>query len=80
MLRTPRTIVASLALASAMLVASPEALAQSSTKKGPVELKTPVPTREDTDRPTFMTFLVLVVVLAAIVGVNCIPSKRGHQD
>lgn len=68
------------ALCGALLATTPEALAQSSSKKAPVELKTPVPTKEDSERPTITTFLLLVVILGAVVGVNCIPSKRGHQD
>lgn len=79
-MKTTSRVLACVAIGGGLLIATPDAHAQDSKKKGPVELKTPVPTKEDADRPIITTYLLLVVILAAVIGVNCIPSKRGHQD
>lgn len=59
---------------------SAPALAQSSsgTKKvEPLVPPSPPPTNSGTP---WMPMLTMFVLLAIIVGVNCMPSKRGHQD
>lgn len=30
--------------------------------------------------PTLRNYLLLVLITAGVIGVNAIPSKRGHQD
>lgn len=42
-------------------------------------LKPPAPLKED-DPGFFMPILSALVIIAACVGANLIPSKRGHQD
>jgi len=55
------------------LVAVSSALGQPS---GP---QPPTPTKADTP-PVVMNYLCLIVIVAAAIGANLIPSKRGHQD
>ncbi len=62
------------ALLGAVLVCSEPAMAQTATGPTP-----PTPNREDTP-PTKRSFLLALLIAAACVGANAIPSKRGHQD
>lgn len=63
-----------LLLALATLVALPAATsAQDARPKAPVPSKTGEP-------PKVRNMLLLVVVLGIGLGVQAIPSKRGHQD
>ena len=49
------------------------AMAQDST------LRPPAPLKEDSPS-FFMPILAALVIIAASIGANLIPSKRGHQD
>jgi len=40
----------------------------------------PPAAREPDSVPVIQTFLVVVILAAAGIAVNLIPSKRGHQD
>ena len=61
-------------LALATLVALPPvASAQDSRPKAPVPSKTGTP-------PKVRNMLLLAVILGVGLGVQAIPSKRGHQD
>lgn len=66
-------------LASGM--AMNDALAQSGTSgtKKPVVLQPPTPPTGESTAPWMPTIMMFLFV-AIIVGVNFIPSKRGHQD
>ncbi len=78
MTRTRRAVPAFLAALVVLSFAAPAALAQPAKKDQKVEA--PTPGKEDGDRPFFMHWIIMILILAAIAGVNCIPSKRGHQD
>ena len=43
------------------------------------EVRPPAPPKQDTP-PIVMSYLLLAILVAAAVGANTIPSKRGHQD
>ncbi|MBY0313470.1 MAG: hypothetical protein K2W85_15500 [Phycisphaerales bacterium] len=59
---------------------SAPALAQSSSNSKKSEpLVPPSPPATNAGTP-WMPMLTMFALLAIIVGVNCIPSKRGHQD
>ncbi len=59
---------------------SAPALAQSTSGTRKVEPLTP-PTPPPTNAGTpWMPMITMFVLLAIIVGVNFLPSKRGHQD
>lgn len=44
------------------------------------EVAPPRPGKPDDSAPVITTYLVGFVLLAAAVGANLIPPKRGHQD
>lgn len=69
-MKTRRPIVRLAALA-VLLATAGVASAQSSVRP-------PVPTQ--TDKPPLVTYIMVVIVAAAVIGGNLIPSKRGHQD
>jgi hypothetical protein len=69
-----RRLVAPMVLALACLAALPAAVpAQDARPKAPVPSKTGQP-------PKVMNMITLVVILGIGLGVQAIPSKRGHQD
>jgi len=43
------------------------------------EVRPPAPPKQDTP-PVIMSYMLLAVLVAAAIGANTIPSKRGHQD
>lgn len=43
------------------------------------EVRPPTPPKQDTP-PTIRSYAILGLLIAAAVGANTIPSKRGHQD
>lgn len=51
----------------------------SSSSKGTLNVTPPKPAKAE-DAPMFMTYVSILVIAAAVVGANLIPSKRGHQD
>lgn len=74
--RTIRAGILALPLAAALWVATP-ALAQPNKQQG---APTPPTPKQPDDPPIIMNYLVMVAIVAAILGANAIPSKRGHQD
>ncbi len=44
------------------------------------KVEAPTPGREDDTRPYAMNMVLMIAIIAAVVGANCLPSKRGHQD
>jgi hypothetical protein len=75
-----RSILAMAALAGAMAFTAAPALAQSGGSKKKVEvLNPPTPPLGKSDIP-WTPYFVAVLLAGLIVGVNFIPSKRGHQD
>ncbi len=44
------------------------------------EVSPPRPGKPDDSAPVITTYLLGVMLLAAAVGANLIPPKRGHQD
>ncbi len=80
--RTPKTLLAATLLAAASLLAVP-ALAQDApsggSKKKEVLAVAPTPPAGKSDIP-FTPYIVTILLLLIVVGVNFIPSKRGHQD
>jgi hypothetical protein len=73
-----RRIVAGILAAATCVTLAPMVGAQ--VIKKDVKVEAPTPGREDTDRPFLMNWLVLIGIFALVIGVNCIPPKRGHQD
>lgn len=70
----PRRVLFPLILALACLLATPGvAPAQDVRPKAPTPSKTGSP-------PNVRNMLLLVVLVGIGIGVNFIPSKRGHQD
>jgi len=71
---TPRRLLASSLIALACLAALPSATpAQEVRPKAPPPTKTGQP-------PRVRNMIMLVVILGLGLGVQAIPSKRGHQD
>lgn len=73
-----RRIVAGLIAAVSLAGVAPLASAQIIKKETKVDA--PTPGREDADRPYLTHFMLMILIIALVIGVNCIPSKRGHQD
>lgn len=78
-MRTSRTIRAGLLALplAALLSAATPAQAQPNKQQGAPSPPTP---KQPDEPPIIMNYLVLVAIVAAILGANAIPSKRGHQD
>lgn len=76
--RTARLVLAAAALVA---VSAPSVLAQSGgTKKKEVQpLVAPTPPVGKSDIP-WTPYGVAIILAGLIIGVNFIPSKRGHQD
>lgn len=76
----PRTSIILLALlvaACSLTVSTPTAHAQ--PRNEPQRITPPQPSKEED--PSFVAqAFVLLVIAAAAIGANMIPSKRGHQD
>lgn len=70
-------------LAATLFLVTGATLAQAQPSRDPaIDLTTvrpPSPSKQD-DPPTLRSYFLLAVLIAAAVGANCIPSKRGHQD
>lgn len=78
--RSSRLRVRATILAAAILLPATIALAQTpSAKNQPMTPPTP-PTSQGTPPAPWSQWFLAVGLLVLIVGVNCIPSKRGHQD
>lgn len=75
-MRTTSRIVLALALLLVPALAQP-AFAQD---KKAVKIEAPTPGREDDTRPYAMNMVLMIAIIAAVVGANCLPAKRGHQD
>jgi len=75
-----RAVAVVLAGALAGMAAVPSMAQQGADKKkGAVELAPPVPPMGKSDIP-YWPYITSILLLALVVGVNFIPSKRGHQD
>lgn len=80
-MRAVRVRLSALALGAALLSSSGAyAQGQPGQPGQPTTLRPPTPGREDTSRPLVMTIVAGLVIVAAVVGANMIPAKRGHQD
>jgi hypothetical protein len=79
-MRSPLNPFASTLLAglASLLVTSTTVLAQAAAD-APQPLKPPTPGTPDSP-PMIWNVLLAVVIVALVVGVSLIPSKRGHQD
>ena len=53
------------------------AWAQDAVPAGPPQPPTPV---KPDDPPAILSFLLMILLVAATVFANAIPTKRGHQD
>lgn len=73
-----RQIAAGLLACLSLGAIAPVASAQVIKKE--VKVDAPTPGREDADRPFMTNWLLMIGIIALIIGVNCIPAKRGHQD
>lgn len=73
-----RQIAAGLLAALTLGAMVPAASAQVIKKE--VKVDAPTPGREDADRPFMTNWLFMILIIALVIGVNCIPAKRGHQD
>ena len=67
-------LLAALTLGAMVPVASAQVI------KKEVKVDAPTPGREDADRPFMTNWLLMILIIALVIGVNCIPAKRGHQD
>jgi len=78
--RHHRTLLTAALLAAAMLFTVSASAQEGGTKKKEVQpLIAPVPPIGKSDTP-WMPYGVAVILAGLIIGVNFIPSKRGHQD
>lgn len=66
-----------LAMMLCMTLCASTALAQAPKKEAPTA---PIATTTRTGDSDWVTMLLVGVLAVAMVGVNFIPSKRGHQD
>jgi hypothetical protein len=66
-------------LASTLLAVACLALLPAASPAQDVRPKAPVPSKTGTP-PKVRNMLMLIVVLGIGLGVNAIPSRRGHQD
>jgi hypothetical protein len=74
-----KVVVAAACLAVAGVASS--ALAQPAPDpNAPPKPPAPPTLGKPDEPPTVMSFLVMVLIIAAVMGANLIPSKRGHQD
>lgn len=74
-------VVAAAVLACGMACVASVAEAQPG-RPAPVDLtevRPPTPGKQDVP-PTLRSYMLLGLLVAAAVGANTIPSKRGHQD
>lgn len=69
-----RRLLVPMLLACATLVAAPDLVAAQDVRP-----KAPVPSQTGTP-PRVRNMLLLVVIMGIGLGVQAIPSKRGHQD
>lgn len=67
--RTIRVLVAALAMVTVMCLLSPSAMAQAAPQ--PSITRTPAP---------WLGFLIVAALGVALIFINLMPSKRGHQD
>ncbi len=69
-------------LGCAVLCAANTASAQTPTPETPrVRLEAPEMRFQAKDQGVgILTILMMIVIIGVVVGGNCIPSKRGHQD
>jgi hypothetical protein len=73
--------LALIAAASLATACPPSALAQNRPPAAAGELNPPVPAPPKTQGTSkLITMLEAILLAAMIIGVNLIPSKRGHQD
>ena len=72
----PRTTARGIAFAITLLAAGTAPVMAAAKKPAPAASK---PAKAE-DAPMFMTYVSILVIAAAVVGANLIPSKRGHQD
>ncbi|MGE3107197.1 MAG: hypothetical protein AB7G11_02860 [Phycisphaerales bacterium] len=74
--------VAALAALVIVPLASSTAVAQPNDRNqgDPNELNAPQPSAPNKAQSTITGTLVAMALAGLVVGVNCIPSKRGHQD
>ncbi|MCW5768441.1 MAG: hypothetical protein KIT19_07135 [Phycisphaeraceae bacterium] len=80
-MRQTRRALTILLAACTIALSAPLADAQPRRDTG-IDLTTvrpPSPAKQD-DPPTIRSYFLLALLVAAAVGANCIPSKRGHQD
>lgn len=66
-------------LLSVALLSPGRASAQTQPNQ-PTTLRPPTPGKEDQSRPLVMTIVAGIIIVAAVMGANMIPAKRGHQD
>ena len=80
--RSSLRVIAPLALTIAALVPAASSLAQpnNQNKRDPNELIAPQPTPPSKTPSTVAGTLIALLLAGIVLGVNCIPSKRGHQD
>jgi hypothetical protein len=67
------------AVLAATTMTTPAVAQQRNRPAAEVRINPPTPKKADKP-PTVWSYLVLIIILAAIVTANVIPSKRGHQD
>lgn len=76
-----RRTLTPLVLAASLLALAPVARAQDEAPETTYTAgRAPVPTKADNSPPRAWMYLFILILVAAIIGTNMIPSKRGHQD
>lgn len=73
-----RRLAAAMVVGCAAVMVSPAA-GQPSKSKVEEAPAPPMPGKMDSNG-VIVNYLLVVVVIAAVVGVTAIPSRRGHQD
>jgi len=75
-----RTRLTTAGLLAALTLGAMVPVANAQVIKKEVKVDAPTPGREDADRPFMTNWLLMILIIALVIGVNCIPAKRGHQD
>jgi hypothetical protein len=66
--------------AGVVLTLAAGAIAQSTPANRPQPMTPPTPPTTGETRSPWLEYVVFGVLGLMVLGVNCMPSKRGHQD
>ncbi len=78
--RRALSLVSAPIILAAVALSAPAALAQQNAADTPQSISPPLPPTKQNKPPVIMYYLLAAAIVFLVVGVNTIPSKRGHQD